>query len=102
MIDWVSMVYIFICGAALLLMGLGFGLAAVMPGLDRWSKRFFAAFFGVLLHMKGRARGDAAAHKQTNKERYGLQRSLFSASINGVEKSGDTLAHPLEMAGETP
>ena len=48
MIDWVSMVYIFICGAALLLMGLGFGLAAVMPGIDRWSKRFFANFFGVL------------------------------------------------------
>ena len=48
MIDWVSIVYIFICGAALLLMGLGFGLAAVMPGIDRWSKRFFANFFGVL------------------------------------------------------
>ena len=48
MIDWVSMVYIFICGAALLLMGLGFWLAAVMPGIDRWSKRFFATFFGVL------------------------------------------------------
>ena len=48
MIDWDSMVYIFICGAALLLMGLGFGLAAVMPGIDRWSKRFFATFFGVL------------------------------------------------------
>lgn len=49
MIDWVSVVYILICGAALLLMGLGLGLAAVMPGLDRWSKRFFITFFGVLL-----------------------------------------------------
>lgn len=48
MIDWDSMIYIFICGAALLLMGLGFGFAAVMPGIDRWSKRFFSTFFGVL------------------------------------------------------
>ena len=23
-------------------------------------------------------------------------------TINGLEKSGDTLAHPLDMAGETP
>ena len=49
MIDWVSVVYIFICGAALLLMGLGLGLAVLMPGMDRWSKRFFVTFFGVLL-----------------------------------------------------
>ena len=40
--------YIFICGAALLLMGLGLGLAVFIPGIDRWSKRFFITFFSVL------------------------------------------------------
>lgn len=34
--------------ATLLLMGLGLGLAIIMPSIDRWSKRFFIAFFGVL------------------------------------------------------
>ena len=49
MIDWVSVVYILKCGAALLLTGLGLGLAVLMPGMDRWSKHFFVTFFGVLL-----------------------------------------------------
>lgn len=41
-------IYAFICGAVLLLMGMGLGFVAMMPGIDRWSKRFFIAFFGVL------------------------------------------------------
>lgn len=41
-------VYTFICGAVLLLMGLGLGLAVFIPGMDRWSKRFFITFFSVL------------------------------------------------------
>lgn len=48
MIDRDIAVYIFTCGAALLLMGMGLGLSSLMPGIDRWSKRFFAGFFGVL------------------------------------------------------
>lgn len=40
--------YTFICGAVLLLMGVGLGLAVIMPGIDRWSKRFFIIFFSVL------------------------------------------------------
>jgi len=35
-------------GAALLLMGMGLCFAVVMPGVDRWSKRFFTAFFSLL------------------------------------------------------
>lgn len=46
MSEWT--LYVFVCGAALLLMGLGLGLAVAMPGIDRWSKRFFISFFGVL------------------------------------------------------
>lgn len=40
--------YIYLCGASLLLMGLGLGLAAIMPDIDRWSKRFFIVFFSIL------------------------------------------------------
>ena len=41
-------IYIYLCGASLLLMGLGLGLVAIMPDIDPWSKRFFVAFFGIL------------------------------------------------------
>jgi len=40
--------YIYLCGASLLLMGLGLGLVVIMPDIDRWSKRFFIAFFSIL------------------------------------------------------
>ena len=43
-----AVLYIFISGAALLMMGLGLGLATIMPSIDRWSNRFFIAFFSVL------------------------------------------------------
>lgn len=40
--------YIFISGAALVMMGLGLLLAVIMPGIDRWSKRFFITYFSIL------------------------------------------------------
>ena len=46
--DWNAILYAFMSGAASLMMGLGLGLAAIMPSVDRWSKRFFIIFFGVL------------------------------------------------------
>ena len=46
--DWNTIIYVFISGAALLMMGLGLGLSCVMPGIDRWSKSFFITFFSVL------------------------------------------------------
>ena len=46
--DWISFFYNFILGAALLLAVLGVWFAAIMPGLDRWSRRFFRAYFIVL------------------------------------------------------
>lgn len=48
MSDWSSVLDVVTIGAALLLMGLGFALAAIMPGIDRWNKRFFMGFFGIL------------------------------------------------------
>lgn len=41
--------YIYLCGAVLLLIGLGLGFIAIMPSIDRWSKRFFIFFFSILL-----------------------------------------------------
>ena len=46
--DWNTILYTFMSGAASLMMGLGLGLAAIMPSVDKWSKRFFITFFGVL------------------------------------------------------
>ena len=46
---WTGFFYFFICGAALLLSALGLWFAAIMPGFDRWSKRFFLSFFAVLM-----------------------------------------------------
>ncbi len=40
--------YIYLCGASLLLMGLGLGLVVIMPDIDWWSKRFFIVFFSIL------------------------------------------------------
>ncbi len=45
---WIYYFYAFILGASLLLAVLGVWLTAVMPGLDRWSKRFFRDYFVVL------------------------------------------------------
>ena len=41
--------YFLICGAALLLSGLGLWFTVILPGVDRWSKRFFRSFFTALM-----------------------------------------------------
>ena len=46
---WSEVFYIFMDGAALILSGLGLWFSTIMPGVDRWSKRFFQAYFGVLM-----------------------------------------------------
>ena len=40
-------------GAALMLSLLGLGFAVIMPGIDRWSKRFFTVFFIILVLYAG-------------------------------------------------
>ena len=40
---------LFLLGAATMLVFLGLFFAVTMPGIDRWSKRFFIAFFLILL-----------------------------------------------------
>ena len=41
--------YYFITGAAMLLSVMGLWFTALIPGMDRWSKRFFLSYFSVLL-----------------------------------------------------
>lgn len=48
MISWIDFFY-FITGIALLLCVLGLWFTAIMPGIDRWSKRFFLSYFTVLI-----------------------------------------------------
>ncbi|MBR3016274.1 MAG: histidine kinase [Clostridia bacterium] len=49
MSGWNSSFYIFIIGAVLLLSLMGLWFTAILPGMDRWSKRFFQSYFAVFL-----------------------------------------------------
>ncbi len=46
---WIDFFYIFLDGGAILLSVLGLCFTAVIPGIDRWSKRFFLCYFIVIL-----------------------------------------------------
>ena len=43
--DWIRSFDLYVSGAALLSSALGLWFTAVIPGLDRWSKRFFMGYF---------------------------------------------------------
>ena len=45
MSSWLDIFYFSIFGAALLLSVMGVWFTAIIPGLDRWSKRFFLCYF---------------------------------------------------------
>ena len=49
MISWSGYFILFILGAILALSMMGLWFAAAMPGIDRWNKRFFQAFFIILM-----------------------------------------------------
>ena len=49
MSHWSEVFYFSIISAALLLCMVGLWFTAVMPGIDRWGKRFFLCFFTVLM-----------------------------------------------------
>ena len=46
--NWTDYIYFFLTGAALLLGVTGLFLTSVIPGIDRWNKRFFLCFFSVI------------------------------------------------------
>ena len=46
---WNDFFYYFIIGSTLLLSTLGLWFTAIMPGVDRWNRRFFRSFFLVLI-----------------------------------------------------
>ena len=49
MTDWNNLFYLSVVFTALLLSVLGIWFTAIIPGLDRWSKRFFLIFFSIFL-----------------------------------------------------
>ncbi len=49
MIDWLNIASYSVGGAMLLMMALGIAFSALMPAIDRWSRRYFITLFSVLL-----------------------------------------------------
>ena len=47
--EWLKFFYNFITGLALILSVMGLWFTVIMPGIDRWSKRFFMSFFLALI-----------------------------------------------------
>ena len=47
MTRWIDFFYIFMSGGALLLSVMGLWFTAIMPGVDRWSRKFFRFYFVV-------------------------------------------------------
>ena len=47
--SWINYFYYFLIGAALFLSVQGLWFTAIMPGIDRWSLRFFRGLFAVLI-----------------------------------------------------
>ena len=49
MTNWIDFFYASMFGVALLLSLMGVGFTAIIPGLDRWNKRFFLCYFSVFM-----------------------------------------------------
>ena len=47
--EWIESFSFSIAGAALLLSVIGLWFTAVIPGIDRWSKRFFVSYFIIFM-----------------------------------------------------
>ncbi|HAM14292.1 MAG TPA: hypothetical protein DCP91_00200, partial [Eggerthellaceae bacterium] len=47
--DWLATLHASLISAMLLLGVVGFVLSASVPGMDRWSKRFFTVFFAIVV-----------------------------------------------------
>ena len=60
---WIERIEFFLCGAMLLLMVLGLSNAVIMPGIDRWNKRFFVVFFATLVLCVGACFADSIVYR---------------------------------------
>ena len=49
MIDWLTLTAFILIGAMLALTVLGLVIAAIMPGTDRWNRRFFMSLFATVM-----------------------------------------------------
>jgi len=66
MSDWMILATYFVGGVMVLMMALGLGISIVMPGIERWSRRFFTAFFSVLLLCMGVIFIDSLIYEKPN------------------------------------
>ena len=47
--DWLVLIAFCLIGAMLALTALGLGISAIMPGTDRWNRRFFMSLFATIM-----------------------------------------------------
>ena len=59
---WINSIQFALVGAMLLLALLGLALAVIMPGMDRWNKRFFVLSFVILALLAGSCFVDLIAY----------------------------------------
>ena len=58
--EWSSVFYYTLQGAAMLLSALGLWFSLIMPGVNRWNRRFFMVFFLLLIAYAGFAAAENA------------------------------------------
>ena len=51
--EWTNMPNLLMNSAALLMILMGFFMVIILPSIDRWSKRFFTAFFSIIVLLFG-------------------------------------------------
>ncbi|MBR1760508.1 MAG: histidine kinase [Schwartzia sp.] len=61
--DWLDLLNFGVNSAMLALTALGVGIAAIMPGTDRWNQRFFMALFSAILLLLATAHLDVLTYK---------------------------------------
>ena len=54
----------FVGGVMVLLMALGLGVSATMPGIDQWSRRFFLVYFSILMLIMFAILADAMVYEK--------------------------------------
>ena len=63
MMDWVDILKVGLCSAMLTLTALGLGIAAIMPGANRWNKRFFIFLFATTMLLTATGLFDLLVYK---------------------------------------
>ncbi len=65
MIDWEEQIFLFLLGAILMLSALELWFALILPGMNRWNRRFLIAVFTILLLCMCAGLVDALTYRKT-------------------------------------